>query len=84
MSGGSEIAARHLASLRGQLRRDYLTGARWESALAESAAMAREALDAHTALVALYDSTAGAWSARTHDGQALNSTNTARSRVANE
>lgn len=71
MSSDSDVAARHLASLRGQLRRDYLTGARWEGALAESAAMAREALGAHTALVALYDPVAAVWSARTHDGQAL-------------
>ena len=49
------LAERQLESLRGLLRRDFLTGADWGRALSETALMAREALAAHTALVALYD-----------------------------
>ncbi len=73
----SGLAERQLASLRGLLRRDFLTGADWERALSETAQMAREALGAHTALVALYQPTPGSgpesasWSARTHDGDSV-------------
>ncbi len=73
----SGVAERQLASLRGLLRRDFLTGADWERALSETAQMAREALGAHTALVALYQpaatagADAGSWTARTHDGEAV-------------
>ena len=65
------LAERQLESLRGLLRRDFLTGADWGRALSETALMAREALAAHTALVALYDAGTGAWTARTHDGEAV-------------
>ena len=76
----SGLAERQLASLRGLLRRDFLTGADWGRALSETAQMAREALGAHTALVALYDQKtpadgpareAGRWTALTHDGDAV-------------
>ena len=76
----SGLAERQLASLRDLLRRDFLTGADWERALSETAQMAREALGAHTALVALYDQKtpadgpareAGRWTALTHDGDAV-------------
>jgi len=76
----SGLAERQLASLRGLLRRDFLTGADWGRALSETAQMVREALGAHTALVALHDpeatsaasaSPAAAWTARTHDGESV-------------
>ena len=70
----SGVAQRQLESLRGLLRRDFLTGADWARALSETAQMAREALGAHTALVALHDPLAieaAAWTARTHDGEAV-------------
>ncbi len=67
----SGLAERQLESLRGLLRRDFLTGADWGRALSETAQMAREALGAHTAVVALYDAVAGAWTARTHDGESV-------------
>ncbi len=38
----SGVAERQLASLRGLLRRDFLTGADWERALSETAQMARD------------------------------------------
>ena len=78
-----ELAERQLASLRGLLRRDLLTGADWAKALSETAQMAREALGAHTALVALHEpaaavegpagaaGAAGVWSASTHDGDTV-------------
>jgi hypothetical protein len=74
------LAERQLASLRGLLRRDFLTGADWNQALSETAEMAREALGAHTALVALHDPAAVAagssrepsgWTAHTHDGESV-------------
>ncbi len=74
------LAERQLASLRGLLRRDFLTGADWNQALSETAEMAREALGAHTALVALHDpaavaagsaSEASGWTAHTHDGESV-------------
>ncbi|MEO8196758.1 MAG: sigma 54-interacting transcriptional regulator [Thermoanaerobaculia bacterium] len=65
------LAERQLASLRALLRQDYLTTADWERALSETAQMARAALGAHTALVALVDSGTGAWTARTHDGESV-------------
>ncbi len=76
-AAAGSLAERQLASLRGLLRRDFLTGADWERALSETAQMAREALGAHTALVALHDpgmvpaGEAGAWTARTHDGDVV-------------
>ena len=76
-AAAGSLAERQLASLRGLLRRDFLTGADWERALSETAQMAREALGAHTALVALYQpaatvgAEAGSWTARTHDGDAV-------------
>ncbi|MEO7793742.1 MAG: sigma 54-interacting transcriptional regulator [Thermoanaerobaculia bacterium] len=65
------VAERQLESLRGLLRRDFLTGADWDRALSETAQMAREALGAHTAIVALHDPATDDWTARTHDGEAV-------------
>ncbi len=74
------LAERQLASLRGLLRRDFLTGADWAKALSETAQMAREALGAHTSLVALHEPAAaadddaraaGEWTAHLHDGDAV-------------
>ena len=79
-SAADGLAERQLKSLRGLLRRDFLTGADWERALSETALMAREALGAHTALVALHHPResqedaighGGAWTARTHDGETV-------------
>ena len=67
----SGVAERQLESLRGLLRRDFLTGADWARALSETAQMAREALGAHTALVALCSPESAVWTARTHDGNAI-------------
>jgi transcriptional regulator with GAF, ATPase, and Fis domain len=67
----SGLAERQLESLRGLLRRDFLTGADWGRALSETAQMAREALGAHTALVALCAPESAVWTARTHDGDAI-------------
>jgi transcriptional regulator with PAS, ATPase and Fis domain len=67
----SGLAERQLGSLRGLLRRDFLTGADWARALSETAQMAREALGAHTALVALCSPESAVWTARTHDGNAI-------------
>ena len=67
----SGLAERQLESLRGLLRRDFLTGADWARALSETAQMAREALGAHTALVALCSPESAVWTARTHDGNAI-------------
>ncbi|MEO8276920.1 MAG: sigma 54-interacting transcriptional regulator [Thermoanaerobaculia bacterium] len=65
------LAERQLGSLRALLRQEYLTSADWERALAETAQMAKVALGAHTALVALVDPVHGNWTARTHDGDSV-------------
>jgi len=62
------VAQRHLATLRALLRRDYLTDAGWTDALRETAEMAREALAASEALVAIYDETSLRWEAWTSVG----------------
>ena len=61
-------SSRHLACLRGLLRRDYLTTADWKGALKETAEIAREALGANEALVALFDPVASTWEAWTSRG----------------
>jgi transcriptional regulator with GAF, ATPase, and Fis domain len=61
-------AMRHLACLRGLLRRDYLADAGWESALKETAEMACAALGADEALVGLFDPPAETWEAWTSRG----------------
>jgi transcriptional regulator with PAS, ATPase and Fis domain len=53
------------------LRRDYLTRADWSFALHDLARMARQALQAREALVALHDPATGRWSARTSGGRLL-------------
>jgi len=63
------VAQRHLASLRALLRRDYLTDVGWTDALRETAEMAREALGASEALVAIHDGKAGSWEAWTSRGE---------------
>ncbi len=70
-SPADALAGRQLASLRRLLRQDYLTTADWERALSETALMAREALGAHTALVALVGAGTSAWTARTHGGESV-------------
>jgi len=64
------VSAHHLQVLRGLLSRDYLTRADWSWALKDLAQMAKEALHASEALVALADE-GGRWTAVTSDGGRL-------------
>ena len=64
-------AEQHLSALRGMLRRDYLTRADFDYALRDMATMARDALRARTALVAMFDDDKESWRAVTPAGEVL-------------
>jgi transcriptional regulator with GAF, ATPase, and Fis domain len=70
-AAASGASGRHLRVLRELLGRDYLARADWGYALRDLADMARTALEANAALVALWNPAAGAWSAVTHGGTRL-------------
>jgi transcriptional regulator with GAF, ATPase, and Fis domain len=62
---------RHLRVLRDLLQRDYIGRADWSYTLRDLAEMAKEALQAREALVALYDPEARTWLACTSGGRML-------------
>lgn len=65
------LSERHLGWLRNLLHRDYLTGADWDGALRQTAEMARTALEANEAFIAIHDPVSGRWTARTSRGDSI-------------